>query len=226
MRLTRAARSSERLAAGAARRERALARPAEIMAVARDLFARKGFEATRMDEIAAAAGVTKPAVYRYFPGKARLIEAMMQADLVAPSRAALDWVDRHPGPVQDMVRGFAEAVRAMQANGLSRVYLLLAMDEANRHPEIAGFIRREVLEPGLVVLARAFERAMARGELTAGHDPQLTARLFFAPFLQASLGAAGYALPLADEAEADRYRAFHVEAFLRAFGNPEARACP
>lgn len=211
------ARPPERRPVGAARRERALARPAQIMAAARELFARKGLEATRMDEIAAAAGVTKPAVYRYFPGKARLVEAMMQTDLVAPSKAALDRMSAHAGPVRDMVLGFAGAMRAMQEGGLGRVYLLLAMDEANRHPEIAAFIRREVLEPGLAVIAGAFERAMARGELAGGHDPRLMARLFFAPFLQASLGEAGYALPLADEAEADRYRAFHVEAFLRAF---------
>ena len=49
----------------AARSERARARPAEILDAARDLFSRKGFEAARMDEVAAAAGVTKPAVYRY-----------------------------------------------------------------------------------------------------------------------------------------------------------------
>jgi len=61
--------SAPRRQSAAARRERARARPGEILNAARDIFSRKGFEAARMDEVAAAAGVTKPAVYRYFPGR-------------------------------------------------------------------------------------------------------------------------------------------------------------
>ncbi len=199
------------------RGERARARPREILAAARELFARKGFETARMDEVAAAVGVTKPAVYRYFPSKDRLIEALLEEDLAEPARAVVRWVDEHPGPISDMVAGFSERVEQLQSTGLTRRYLMLAMDEAGRRPEIAGFIRREVLGPGLVALARAFDRAMTRGELVAGHDPLLMARLFYAPFLQTSLGAVGYALPMDDVAERGRYRAFHVAAFLRAF---------
>ena len=43
------------------------------------------------------------------------------------------------------------------------------------------------------------------------------ARLFFAPYLQTALGTVGYALPVGDDLERERYRAFHSAAFLRAF---------
>lgn len=200
------------------RGERARARPREILDAARDLFSRKGFEAARMDEVAAAVGVTKPAVYRYFPGKDRLIEALLEEDLAVPGRALNAWVADHPGPITDMIEGFSQRLAATQGHGLARGYLLLAMDESGRRPEIAAFIRREILEPGLKALGGAFQRAMDRGELAAGHDPAFIARLFFAPFLQATLGTVGYALPVGDEAEIERYRRFHVAAFLRAFG--------
>lgn len=199
------------------RGERARARPGEILDAARDLFARKGFEAARMDEVAAAVGVTKPAVYRYFPGKDRLIEALLEQDLAIPSRAIHAWINDHPGPVGEMVDGFSRRLAALQVSGMARGYLLLAMDEAGRRPEIADFIRTQVLSPGLIALTGAFERAMARGELAAGHDPQLMGRMFFAPFLQATLGTAGYALPMDSLDDRERYRAFHVAAFLRAF---------
>ncbi|MES2033507.1 MAG: TetR/AcrR family transcriptional regulator [Pseudomonadota bacterium] len=199
------------------RTERARARPREILDAARDLFARKGFEAARMDEVATAVGLTKPAVYRYFPGKDRLIEALLEQDLAAPSRALNAWVAGHEGSAAELLEGFSDRLGDLQGGGLARGYLMLAMDEAGRRPEIAAFIRAQVLAPGLLVLAGAFERLMARGELTAGHDAQFMARLFFAPFLQTTLGAAGYALPI-DGAEAQaRYRAFHIAAFLRAF---------
>lgn len=199
------------------RGDRARARPREILDAARDLFSRKGFEATRMDEVAAAVGLTKPAVYRYFPGKDRLIEALLEQDLAVPGRALNAWVAGHPGPIGDMIEGFSQGLAATQSHGLARGYLLLAMDESGRRPEIAGFIRREILEPGLTALGGAFQRAMDRGEFAAGHDPEFIARLFFAPFLQATLGTVGYALPVGDEAEIERYRRFHVAAFLRAF---------
>lgn len=201
----------------AVRRDRARARPREILDAARDIFSRKGFEAARMDEVAAAAGVTKPAVYRYFSGKDRLIEALLDEDLAIPFRRLSQWVGEHPGPVADLIEGFAGRVGDLQAGGLTRGYLILALDESGRRPEIAAFIRDEILAPGLIVLGRAFHEAMARGELSAGHDPALMARMFFAPFLQTSLGAVGYALPVGDEAERARYRAFHTAAFLRAF---------
>lgn len=201
----------------AARRERARARPAEILDAARDLFSRKGFEAARMDEVAAAAGVTKPAVYRYFPGKDRLIEALLEEDLAIPWHGLAAWIEAHEGPIETMIEGFAKRVGEMQSRGLTRGYLILALDESGRRPEIAAFIREQILAPGLMVLAKAFYQAMERGELAAGGDPTFMARMFFAPFLQSSLGSVGYALPVGDEAEQARYRTFHTQAFLRAF---------
>lgn len=209
--------AQSRAPVAASRRERARARPREILDAARDLFSRKGFEATRMDEVAAAAGVTKPAVYRYFPGKDRLIEALLEEDLAAPARAIAAWIDGHGGSVAELIEGFSQRLSTMQGGGLARAYMMLAMDETGRRPRIAEFIRDQVLEPGLIVLARAFTRAMARGELAAGHDPEFMARLFFAPFLQTTLGSVGYALPMEDARERERYRAFHIAAFLRAF---------
>jgi AcrR family transcriptional regulator len=200
------------------RGERARARPREILDAARKLFSEKGFEATRMDEVAAAIGVTKPAVYRYFPGKDRLIEALIEQDIAQPGRAINAWIADHPGPVQELVGGFSDRIGAMQSGGLARGYMLLAMDDGNRRPEIAGMIRDEILTPGLVALTTAFGRAQARGELAAGHDPELMGRMFFAPFLQTTLGTVGYAVPIDDAADRERYRAFHVAAFLRAFG--------
>lgn len=201
----------------AARRERARARPAEILDAARDLFSRKGFEAARMDEVAAAAGVTKPAVYRYFAGKDRLIEALLEQDLAIPWRRLAAWIETQDGPIETLVEGFADRVGELQNSGLTRGYLILALDESGRRPEIAAFIRDQILAPGMMVLAKAFFQAVERGELAGGHDPQYMARMFFAPFLQTSLGTVGYALPVGDEEEQRRYRRFHTAAFLKAF---------
>jgi AcrR family transcriptional regulator len=52
-------------------------RRATILAAAGPLFARDGYAATRIDEIAAAAGVTKPIIYRHFASKKALYSALL-----------------------------------------------------------------------------------------------------------------------------------------------------
>lgn len=84
-------------------------RRVEILRTASELFARNGFHGVSMDELGAAAGVSGPALYRYFPGKEAILSAMLidiserllaggreRVDAAAsPSRALRSLVDFH-----------------------------------------------------------------------------------------------------------------------------------
>ncbi|MBU6311479.1 MAG: TetR/AcrR family transcriptional regulator [Actinomycetales bacterium] len=84
-------------------------RRAEILQTASELFARNGFHGVSMDELGAAAGVSGPALYRYFSGKEAILSAMLidiserllaggreRVDAAAsPSRALRSLVDFH-----------------------------------------------------------------------------------------------------------------------------------
>ena len=50
----------------------------QILLIARPLFARNGYAATRLDDVAAAAGVTKPILYRHYGSKKGLYMALLQ----------------------------------------------------------------------------------------------------------------------------------------------------
>lgn len=52
-------------------------RRAQIVAAARDLFARSGFDATTTREIATAAGISDALIYRHFPDKQALLRAIV-----------------------------------------------------------------------------------------------------------------------------------------------------
>ncbi|MCW2607577.1 MAG: TetR/AcrR family transcriptional regulator [Frankiales bacterium] len=54
----------------------ALPRRELLLSAAADLFAAQGYHAVGIDEIGAAAGITGPGVYRHFPGKQALLEAL------------------------------------------------------------------------------------------------------------------------------------------------------
>lgn len=198
--------------------ERGGRRRQEILAAARILVSKKGFEACRMDEVAAAVGVTKPAVYRYFPGKERLIHALLEEDLLNPSQAMFADIRAFEGPLRDMLDLFARRTLEIQDRGLSRGYMVLAMDESRRRPEIAALIRDQVLAPGIGILGAAFVKAMASGELRSGEDPAMMVRLFFAPFMQIALIRGGVGVPMTGNEELAAYLRLHVEAFMRAFG--------
>src|SRR5215831_19897546 len=57
-------------------------RPGEIIAAALACFAERGFAATRLDDVAHRAGVTKGTLYLYFPNKEELFKAVVAQALV------------------------------------------------------------------------------------------------------------------------------------------------
>src|SRR6185437_6508592 len=75
------------------RRRRKEARPGEIATAALACFAERGFAATRLDDVAKRAGVTKGTLYLYFPNKEELFKAVVRQAVVpniARGEALLD----------------------------------------------------------------------------------------------------------------------------------------
>jgi len=70
-------------------RRRKEARPSELAAAALALFVEKGFAATRLDDVAARAGVSKGTLYLYFDSKEALFRAVIE-DSVLPLIDAIE----------------------------------------------------------------------------------------------------------------------------------------
>ncbi|WP_300715426.1 helix-turn-helix domain-containing protein, partial [Hydrogenophaga sp.] len=60
------------------RTRRKQARPGELLDAALTLFVEKGFAATRVEEVAAMAGVSKGTLFLYFPSKEELFKAVVR----------------------------------------------------------------------------------------------------------------------------------------------------
>ncbi|HZA60232.1 MAG TPA: TetR/AcrR family transcriptional regulator [Actinomycetota bacterium] len=63
------------------KRMRGPERRAQLLTVARSVFARDGYHGVTMDDVAAEAGITKPILYDHFPSKRELYLALLEADL-------------------------------------------------------------------------------------------------------------------------------------------------
>lgn len=164
---------------------RKAARPDEIIAAAIQLFHQKGFTATRIDEVAAAAGVTKGTVYLYFPSKEALFKAVVQ-ERILPNLARMhELVAQFRGSRRDclsmVLRGVAEA---LENCGGSISKLMIA--EAGNFPELARFYETEVIEPTYQTLRQILSEGMASGEfrdMDLVHIP----RIIIAPLLYANI---------------------------------------
>ncbi len=136
------------------------ARPDEILDAALKVFTEKGFAAARVDDVAAAAGISKGAVYLYFPSKDALFEALVRrfADRVVAGAAArfVALADADP---ETAIRGGLRFLMTMMSDPDVSAAPRLVLSEAQRFPAIARLYRREVIAVG----RRAVETLIARG---------------------------------------------------------------
>jgi len=152
-------------ATGQARRARRKdARPAELLAAALDLFVEKGYAATRVDDVAQRAGVSKGTLFLYFSSKEELFKAVVRENISGRFTEWNDEFDRFEGNSQDMLRyclfNWWERIGSTKASGIPK----LMMSEAQNFPELAKFYQHEVMQPGTALIRRILDRGVARRE--------------------------------------------------------------
>jgi AcrR family transcriptional regulator len=158
------------------------ARPQEILEAALTLFAEKGFAATRMDDIAARAGVTKGTIYLYFESKEAVFKMLVRESIGAALSRIVEDARTTGESARDMLR-FALTSIGEFAYTSDRVQLAkIIVGEAGNFPELLRFYRNEIIDRGLQMLTAIIDRGAARGEfrkLPAEH----VARICIAPVL-------------------------------------------
>ncbi|UDF05204.1 TetR/AcrR family transcriptional regulator [Asticcacaulis sp. AND118] len=185
-----------------------------LLQAAYDLFSRHGYADTRMDDVAAAAGVSKGTVYLYFPTKEALFEALLRRDVLPRIGRLLFVLEHYNGPVGWLLKRVAGFVGGKLDSGNVPLYPKLLIREAARFPELARFYHEEVVTRVLAALEALFARAIARGELRAG-DAKLYAHLFIAPVVKAALWHFTFGEVAEPAVKARPYLKAHVETFLR-----------
>jgi AcrR family transcriptional regulator len=146
------------------RQRRKDARPQELLDAALDLFVEKGFAATRAEEVAARAGVSKGTLYLYYPSKEELLKAVIRQHLGSEIAAGAEDVARHEGSaaqlLSELIVQWWLAVVESPASGVFK----LIITEVRNFPEIAEFYVREVVEPGQRLIGQVLRRGIAHGE--------------------------------------------------------------
>lgn len=143
---------------------RKTARPQELLAAALDLFVERGFAATRLDDVAAQAGVSKGTLYLYFENKEELFKAVVRENmlpLLGEAEAVIDGYQGHSAALfRDIMMGWWERIGDTRLSGITK----LMMAESGNFPELARFYHEEVICRADGMIRRLLERGVARGE--------------------------------------------------------------
>lgn len=149
------------------RRRRKEARPQELLDAALTLFVQKGFAATRAEEVAAHAGVSKGTLYLYYPSKEELLKAVIAHYLSARIAEGAAQAAKFDGPATALLRGILIDWWTQLYDSPASGVFKLVITEVRNFPEIADYYHREVVERAHQLLGAILQRGIAQGEFRA-----------------------------------------------------------
>jgi TetR/AcrR family transcriptional regulator len=143
------------------------ARPGELLDAALDLFVEKGYAATKAEEVARHAGVSKGTLFLYFSSKEELFKAVVRKNIAG---RFVEWnaeFDTFEGNTPDLLRYAMTQwwlrLGSTKASGITK----LMLSEAHNFPELAAFYQHEVIQPAHVLIRRILQRGVDRGEFAS-----------------------------------------------------------
>lgn len=101
-----------------------------ILSVASDLFAQKGYEATRMNVVADAVGVNKATVYYHFDSKEELYGEVLKR------------------PLEEIAENFKTSSGSASAAERLRTNVTFVIDQLRSHPNLSKMLLREIINDG------------------------------------------------------------------------------
>ena len=168
-----------------ARTRRKEARPSEIVAAALASFAERGYAATKLEDVATVAGISKGTIYLYFPTKEDLFRAVVRQAVLPNVEAAEADMAAFTGSSADLLRLLTQRFLRLLDSDLTAIPKLVVAESGN-FPAIAQFYADAVLRRAFRLIEGILARGVARGEFRP-LDVHATLPLFAGPFLLLAL---------------------------------------
>lgn len=189
-------------------------RPSEVLDAALSEFFEKGFEAARLEDIAARAGVSKGTIYLYFSSKEEVFEALVnsipQANIEDLERLLSDPELSPEIQLDRFLRLLGAAIRDERMIKFPR----LIISAAGRFPHLADIYRREVVTRAVSVLSSIIERGVQSGAFRAV-DPQQAAFAAVAPLLFIAIWRTTFERPQDEVIDAESFVLQHIQTLVR-----------
>ncbi|MBI3197119.1 MAG: TetR/AcrR family transcriptional regulator [Rhodospirillales bacterium] len=161
-------------------------RPQEILDAALALFVEKGFAATRLDDVAARAGLSKAAIYLYFEDKPALFKGVIQQAVGRNLCMVEAMLAAHRGPVAPLIPRILEFLASRIEDTPMASVAKVVISESRAFPEIGRFYLDEVIGRGLPLMEGLIARGIAQGEFRKV-NPAMTVRSMMGAMLLGGL---------------------------------------
>jgi len=194
-------------------RRRKDARPEEIISAALEVFADRGFAATKLEDVARRAGVTKGTIYLYFENKEALFKALIRQTIVPVLAQGEELAKSFTGSARELferlVREYWRLVGETSLVGIPK----LMMAEANNFPELARFYYEEVVTRGHRLMAGVLERGIRAGEFRPVNVAVAT-KLAMAPVMHAVIARKAFSACMPEGFDVGKYLDTHIDLYL------------
>ena len=161
-------------------------RPRQILEAAREVFGEHGLAASRLDDIAKRAGLSKGTIYLYFPNKEELFREMVRQMVVSQIEQSEQELNAKNESATDLLTQFLRSywrfIRSPQFAPLFR----LIHAEIHSFPDLARFYAEEVIARVHRLIAAIITRGIESGEFRE-LDPKVAARMVTSPFVMHGL---------------------------------------
>ena len=186
-------------------------RPAEITEAALKAFAENGYAATRVDDVAKRAGVSKGLLYLYFKTKEELFKAVIRSFIEPKIDQLASAVNEADLGAEEFLRGpFLSFIKTIP-NSRAKIVVRLMIAEGHKHPDLTAYYWENVVSRGLHLLRQVVARGVRNGEFrpTAIEDhPQLlVSPVMFAVIWNLIFGEQ-------ERLNTDQFLETHIEAML------------
>ncbi|HEX9294125.1 MAG TPA: TetR/AcrR family transcriptional regulator, partial [Gemmatimonadales bacterium] len=194
-------------------RRRKSARPEEILQAALEVFTDRGFAATKLEDVARRAGVTKGTIYLYYENKDALFKALVRETIVPVIAKGEALAHSFTGTARDLfeqlIREYFRLVGDTPLSGIPR----LMIAEAGNFPELARFYYEEVVTRGHRLMAGVLERGMKAGEFRRV-DVAVATKLAMAPLMHAVVARKAFAACMPEGFDVAKYLDTHIDLYL------------
>lgn len=157
-------------------------RPQEITQAALEAFSEKGYAATRVEEVAKRAGVSKGLMYLYFKTKEELFKAVVKSVVVRRVDQLIDNIESTDLSSEDFIRGPLLSFLKQVPGSPVAIVIRLLISEGSRHPDLVDYYYDNVVAKGLAAITGFVERGIERGEFRKSVISELP-QLFLAPVM-------------------------------------------
>jgi TetR/AcrR family transcriptional regulator len=201
------------------------ARPAEIISAALDLFVEKGFAATKLDEIAIRAGVSKGTLYLYFSSKEEMFKAVVRETIVPIIKEFAEGLSSSNLTATEgmdlFFRDWWTKFGSTKSSGICKVVIA----ESGNFPEMALFFQHEVIEPSHALIGQIIQAGINTGEFRP-LDVESACHLVMAPLVIQSIWqhSIGVCQPQSHISDPEQLIRAHRENMFRAFASDHALA--